>query len=73
MPKQVSIIVPFLNEGVWPYKTIQSIYDTANHDLFDVIAINDNSKDNYDFSKFPDVRYIKNDQRMGVDGCRQRE
>ena len=61
--KKISIIIPFLNEGNWPYKTIQSIYDTSDSQLFEVIAIDDGSKDNYDFSKFPDVKYIRNMHR----------
>lgn len=72
MAKTISIIVPFLNEGNWPYKTIQSIYDTSDPNLFEVIAVDENPKDNYDFSRFPDVKHIKNDHRMGVDACRQK-
>ena len=68
--KQITIIMPFLNEGNWPYRTIQSIYDTANPDLFEIIAIDDGSKELYDFSRFPDVKYVRNVNRMGVDGCR---
>ena len=63
--------MPFLNESAWPTKTIQSIYDTSDSNLFEIIAINENAKDIYDFSKFPDVRYIVNKKRMGVDGSRQ--
>jgi len=70
--KQISIVMPFLNEKDWPYRTIQSIYDTADENLFEIIAINENPKDIYDFSKFPEVRYIKNDERLGVDACRQK-
>lgn len=69
--KKISIIIPFLNEKDWPYKTIQSIYDTADPNQFEIIAINENSKDNYNFSKFPDVRYIKNKQRIGAPSCLQ--
>ena len=63
--------MPFLNEGLWPYKTIQSIYDTADSSIFEIIAIDDCSKEHYDFSRFPDVKYIKNGIRKGVDACRQ--
>jgi glycosyltransferase involved in cell wall biosynthesis len=71
MSKQISIIMPFLNEGNWPYRTIQSIYDTADSNLFEIIAINENRKDNYDFSKYPEVKYIVNPERKGVDASRQ--
>jgi glycosyltransferase involved in cell wall biosynthesis len=63
--------MPFLNEGNWPYKTVQSIYDTADNNLFEIIAIDDCSKDTYDFSKYPDVRFIRNTKRLGVDESRQ--
>jgi len=39
---------------------------------FEIVALNENLKDNYDFSKFPEVRYIKNNERIGVDACRQK-
>ena len=68
---KISIIIPFLNERDWPYKTIQSIYDTTDPNQFEIIAVNENPKDNYDFSKYPEVRYIINKERLGVDGCRQ--
>lgn len=63
--------MPFLNEGNWPHKTIKSIYETAAPNLFEIIAINENSKDNYDFNMFPDVKYIVNEKRLGVDASRQ--
>ena len=69
--KQISIIMPFLNESNWPIRTVQSIYDTADSNLFEIIAINENPKDAYDFSRFPDVKYVKNEKRLGVDGSRQ--
>lgn len=69
--KNISIIIPFLNEDNWPYKTIQSIYETADNNLFEIIAIDDGSKNIYDFSRFSDVKYIRNQTRKGVDGCRQ--
>lgn len=70
MTKQISIVMPFLNESNWPYKTVQSIYDTADNGSFEIIAIDDMSKELYDFSRFPDVKYIRNTVRKGVDGCR---
>jgi len=69
--KKISIIMPFLNEADEPYKTIQSIYDTSDPSLFEIIAIDDNSNQRYDFSRFKDVKYIRNTERLGVDGNRQ--
>lgn len=63
--------MPYLNEGSEPRKTIESIYDTAPSDLFKIIAIDDDSKDTRSLDGFDDVRSIRNQKRIGVDGCRQ--
>lgn len=69
--KKITIVIPFLNEGNWPTRTIQSIYDTADSSLFEIIAVDDGSKASSDFSKFPDVKCVRNEPRKGVDGSRQ--
>jgi len=69
--KKISIIMPFLNEGSWPYETVESIYKTADPNLFKIIAINEDPSNVYNFSKYPDVKYIENKKRLGVDGSRQ--
>jgi len=69
--KDLTIIMPFLNEENEPYETIKSIYSTCNTKRFDIIAIDDCSPQKYDFGKFPDVKYIRNHTRSGVDACRQ--
>jgi len=71
--KKLSIIMPFLNEQHEPIDTIESIYSTTSSRDFEILAIDDNSTDNQDpdrFLRFNEVIYIKNNERQGVDGCR---
>jgi len=69
--KKITIIMPFLNEGDEPRSTVESIYDTASSDVFNIIAIDDGSVERTSFDGFDDVTLIRNKSRMGVDGCRQ--
>ena len=74
MSKKITIIIPSLNEPDNElYNTIKNIYETADNNLFNIIAIDDNSEEKYkcDLSDFPDVKFICNEKRMGVDYCRQ--
>lgn len=67
MNKKLSIIMPFLNEGQEPLNTIRSIYDTANPDDFEIIAIQDDPKDfEFDASEFKSVRLYRNQKRIGA-------
>ena len=74
MNKQISIIMPYLNESDMPNNTIESIYTTADSNKIKIIAIDDNSDDKNKtvLKDFPNVCSIKNDKRMGVDWCRQK-
>lgn len=69
--KEITLIMPFLNEGNEPIETVKSIHDTAPNDLFDIIAIDDGSTKPISFDGFDSVTYVKNSKRIGVDGCRQ--
>lgn len=78
--KEITIIMPFLNEGKEPEKTIESIYETAPKSKFDIIVIDDGSNSFPNIndvtqmelcSRFQDVQYVKNKKRIGVDGSRQ--
>jgi len=69
--KEITIIIPFLNEKEEIQNTIDSIYQTANSDLFDIIAIDDCSTINSPVTSRPEIQIIKNKTRLGVDGCRQ--
>lgn len=69
----MTIIIPHLNEPDNDvYNTVKSIYETANPDLFKIITIDDCSEEKYrvNLSEFKDVRQIRNNERIGVDGCR---
>jgi len=71
--KKFTIVMPSLNESSnEPRDTIESIYDTSNGELFDVIVIDDNSNKKVELNEFKDVKLIRNDKRMGVDWCRQK-
>lgn len=64
--------MPFLNEGAEPARTIESIYDTCDPGMIDIIAIDDGSQWSLsDLSRFPDVKVVRNASRRGVAGCRQ--
>jgi glycosyltransferase involved in cell wall biosynthesis len=73
--ENLTIIIPFLNEGENAIKTIAGIADSTRGDTPRVIAINDASTDGFDYaaavSKIDgDITYIQNPQRKGVAGCR---
>lgn len=70
--KQLSIIIPFLNEGEEVKNTIESILEFSDDDV-EIIIINDKSDDSYDYkSDFYsyDIIYIENKERLGVAASR---
>ena len=69
--KNLTIIIPFLNEQDEPRQTINSIYQTVNPKHIEIIAIDDNSKDSSPIPIRPEIRYIRNKERIGVNGCIQ--
>ena len=69
--KKITIVMPYLNEETEPIETIKSIYETADSNLIDIIAIDDNSDKQTDLSQFKDAKVVKNEKRLGVDGSRQ--
>ena len=71
MNNKLTIIMPYLNEKTEPVETVKSIYETAGTDLFQIIAIDDCSKEPVDLSQFENVRRIRNEKRIGVDASRQ--
>lgn len=65
--KELTVVMPFLNEGNEPIRTIESIYATAPSELFSVIVIDDASSiETRGFEKFDDVTYVRNETRIGV-------
>jgi len=65
---QLSIIIPFLNEGNEIYKTVENIRQTSGNEI-KIILINDASTDNYDYQKVSkefDTLYVEHIERMGI-------
>lgn len=70
--KQLTIIIPFLNEKDEIEKTVESILEHSN-DNVNIIVINDASDDGYDYQSLPNkypIQYIENSQRKGVAASR---
>ncbi|QIK61404.1 glycosyltransferase [Dysgonomonas sp. HDW5A] len=69
---RLTIIIPFLNEGIEVHNTVKSIRETANTDL-PIILINDASNDNYDYKSIAkefNTQYISHAVRKGVAASR---
>lgn len=69
----LTIIIPFLNEGVEVERTVASIRETAT-ETPDIILINDASEDGYDYQSVADkygCSYILHETRAGVANSRQ--
>lgn len=72
MNKYFTVIITFLNEGDEVGLTCKSVRETCG-DKVDIIVINDNSDDGYDYFnslKQYNIRYYKNDERKGCTVCR---
>lgn len=70
--KQLTIIIPFLNEKIEVENTLKSIFSHTSEDV-DIIVINDFSDDGYDYDSLEkkyNIIYIKNKKRLGVASCR---
>ena len=63
--------MPFLNEKEEPRNTIESIYKTTNPEFFEIIAINDHSKEPSPIPIRKEIQHIHNTRRLGVNGCLQ--
>lgn len=64
----LTVIMPFLNEGDEVIRTVKSIRETAGNSV-DIIAINDCSFDGYDYRaslEGMNVNYVFNEERLGV-------
>lgn len=73
--KQLTIIIPFKNEGEQVCKTCESFNQHCNPALFDILCINDCSDDNYDYTdvtRFGNVTLLDNTERLGVAGSRDK-
>lgn len=73
MKRKLSIIMPYLNELEEDVvNTIKSINENFDSDLIEIIAIDDKSEVQIDLSDYENVKQFRNDQRMGVDWCRDK-
>lgn len=72
--KELTIIIPFLNEGNEVFNTIESINNSIVYNNIDILLINDASDDKYDYEsvakKFQNVIYFKNKERQGIANSR---
>ena len=69
---KLTVIIPFLNEGVEIERTVESIRKTATDEV-DILLINDNSEDKFnyeDVAKKNNASYVENNIRLGVAGSR---
>lgn len=66
--KELTVIIPFLNEGNEVENTVNSLLGHTKEPI-DIILINDNSDDGYNYKFLADkykTRYIENSERKGV-------
>lgn len=72
-PKQLTVIISFLNEGYEVERTVSSVLEFAE-DKVDILVINDGSNSLYNYEEmlrsYPHVKYVKNESRHGVTVCR---
>lgn len=67
----VSIVIPFRNEGAEVFITIDSIIEHCGK--VSIVVLNDGSDDNYDYSNlqnYDNITYIENEVPVGVATCR---
>lgn len=73
--KELTLIIPFLNEGEEVENTVQSFREFGG-DRMEIIVINDCSYDSYPYMErltaIPGVTYILNRERLGVAGSRDK-
>lgn len=73
MESQLTVIIPFKNEGIEVYNTIQNITEKAGQEL-KIILINDGSDDGYNYKKIAQIfqaKYIKHKISKGVAASRE--
>lgn len=72
MKSELTVIIPFKNEGDEVYKTINSLNETSFYQN-NIIIINDGSDDNYDYDAeltSDSFHYIKHNESYGVAASR---
>lgn len=69
---ELSVIIPFLNEGEEIYNTVNNLRETAGYKI-NIILINDASEDGYDYDSVAcqfDAKIINHNKRKGVAASR---
>lgn len=70
--KKLTVIIPFLNEGIEVARTVESVCQHANNQV-DILVINDASNSLYDYEEmlkpYP-ATYIRNEKRLGIAASR---
>ena len=74
MKTELTIIIPFLNEGTEIENTVNSILETAVTNPY-IILINDNSTDGFDYEEIAkkhsgQITYVRHEERKGVAASR---
>lgn len=68
----VSIIIPFYNQENYTWGCLKSIYENLPEVDFEIILIDDNSSETYDFSLIENLKLIKNPSNIGfLKSCNQ--
>lgn len=74
MEKEITVIIPFANEGEEVCNTVKSILQHSNDNVC-IIAINDASDDGFDYEynlkQYP-IKYVVNESRLGVAASRDK-
>lgn len=70
--QQITVIMPFLNEGDEPVKTLTSLFASCSPEDVAVIAIEDGTATPGMFAAFPSVTHVCNNARIGVDASRNK-
>jgi glycosyltransferase involved in cell wall biosynthesis len=64
----MTVIIPFLNEGKEVFNTVKNIRESSSYD-FDIILINNESSDGFDYKQIAiefNTQYIEHKERQGV-------
>jgi len=69
--QDLTVIIPYLNEGQEVARTVESIYETSDPGSVKVMAVDDKSGAmSMGLEDYPYLERIRNKNRLGVDGCR---
>lgn len=66
---EITIIIPFLNEGVEVYNTVQSIREHSCKESVEIMLIDDASSDGFDYRRVAKIfgtSYYRHNKRLGV-------